>query len=117
MENRKKLIVLSSLAKDIVGVSLLVFILVSFQHEKKVIVGDKVTLCHLPPGNPTNHHLISVSVNAAASHLVHGDKVVCYRVEELDGLMLLVGGDESKIIKIWELKDANPANCCNYINY
>lgn len=33
----------------------------------------KVTLCHLPPGNPANPHTISVGEAAVASHLAHGD--------------------------------------------
>jgi hypothetical protein len=36
--------------------------------------GDgKVTICHRPPGNPSNAHTISVSVNAVPAHLGHGD--------------------------------------------
>jgi hypothetical protein len=34
---------------------------------------DKVTICHIPPGNPANAHLISVSENALDAHLGHGD--------------------------------------------
>ncbi len=33
----------------------------------------KVTICHVPPGNPNNAHTISVSTNAADAHLGHGD--------------------------------------------
>ena len=33
----------------------------------------KVDLCHLPPGNPENAHVISVSVDALDAHLAHGD--------------------------------------------
>lgn len=33
----------------------------------------KVTICHVPPGNPDNAHTISVSPNAADAHLGHGD--------------------------------------------
>ena len=34
----------------------------------------KVTLCHLPPGNPLNCHTLHVgSQNAADAHLRHGD--------------------------------------------
>ncbi len=33
----------------------------------------KVTLCHLPPGNPANSQTISVGEAAVASHLGHGD--------------------------------------------
>lgn len=38
-----------------------------------VQAGDKVTICHVPPGNPANHHTITVSVNALQAHLDHGD--------------------------------------------
>lgn len=36
--------------------------------------GDKkVTICHVPPGNPDNAHTITVSENALDAHLAHGD--------------------------------------------
>lgn len=35
--------------------------------------GKKVTICHVPPGNPSNAHTINVSVNALDAHLDHGD--------------------------------------------
>lgn len=33
----------------------------------------KVTLCHIPPGNPANSHTISVGPAAVKAHLAHGD--------------------------------------------
>jgi hypothetical protein len=33
----------------------------------------KVTICHVPPGNPTNYHTLEVSQNALQAHLDHGD--------------------------------------------
>lgn len=33
----------------------------------------KVTICHIPPGNPNNQHTISVSQNALPAHEAHGD--------------------------------------------
>ena len=33
----------------------------------------KVDICHIPPGNPENAHVINVSVNAVRAHLAHGD--------------------------------------------
>jgi hypothetical protein len=33
----------------------------------------KVTICHVPPGNPANAHTITVSENAVPAHLAHGD--------------------------------------------
>src|SRR5262245_7847464 len=36
--------------------------------------GDKVTLCHFPPGNPGSFHTITVSPSAAEAHIAnHGD--------------------------------------------
>ena len=37
--------------------------------------GSKVTLCHIPPGNPANAHLITVGAPAVKAHLRHGDVV------------------------------------------
>ena len=34
---------------------------------------SKITICHIPPGNPGNEHTISVSTSALAAHLAHGD--------------------------------------------
>lgn len=33
----------------------------------------KVTLCHVPPGNPANAHTITVGAPAVKAHLAHGD--------------------------------------------
>src|SRR5262245_632952 len=33
----------------------------------------KVTICHIPPGNPSNAHTITVGAPAVAAHLAHGD--------------------------------------------
>lgn len=34
---------------------------------------DKVTVCHIPPGNPENAHVIVVGAPAVPAHLDHGD--------------------------------------------
>ncbi len=36
---------------------------------------NKVTICHLPPGNPSNEQTIEVSINAVKAHLAHGDRL------------------------------------------
>jgi hypothetical protein len=37
---------------------------------------DKVTICHIPPGNPENAHTIVVGAPAVPAHLAnHGDSV------------------------------------------
>lgn len=35
--------------------------------------GQKITICHLPPGNPGNAHAITVDVHAWPAHEAHGD--------------------------------------------
>jgi hypothetical protein len=42
---------------------------------RKAWAADKVDICHVPPGNPANVHLINVSTNAIPAHLRHGDAV------------------------------------------
>ncbi|WP_375760325.1 hypothetical protein [Corallococcus exercitus] len=38
--------------------------------------GDgRITLCHIPPGNPANAHTITVGAPAGAAHLRHGDRL------------------------------------------
>jgi hypothetical protein len=34
---------------------------------------DKITICHIPPGNPDNAHSITISESAVPAHLAHGD--------------------------------------------
>ncbi len=35
--------------------------------------GGKITICHVPPGNPDNAHAITVAAPAVDAHLAHGD--------------------------------------------
>ena len=36
----------------------------------------KVTICHIPPGNPDNRHTITIGAPAVAAHVVeHGDYI------------------------------------------
>ena len=36
---------------------------------------DKITVCHVPPGNPRNAGEICISRNAVPDHIAHGDKL------------------------------------------
>ena len=36
---------------------------------------NKITLCHIPPGNPENAHTITVGESAVIAHIAHGDKL------------------------------------------
>jgi hypothetical protein len=41
----------------------------------QVAAATNATICHAPPGNEANAHLITVSENAVPAHLSHGDFV------------------------------------------
>lgn len=46
----------------------------------------KVPLCHIPPGNPYNAHIINIDEHAVSAHLAHGDQLgTCPRPECLGG--------------------------------
>jgi hypothetical protein len=71
-----------------------------------LVFSDKVTICHIPPGNPANAHNITISSSALKAHLGHGDVlgacpyptpiidviVITATVEYLDGIVIDVGG-------------------------
>ncbi|MFL5742318.1 MAG: lectin-like domain-containing protein [Flavisolibacter sp.] len=45
---------------------------------------EKVMVCHIPPGDPANSHVICVSPNAVPAHLTeHGDMLVSCEIESL----------------------------------
>jgi plastocyanin len=39
----------------------------------KKLISDKVTICHIPPGNPENPQTLEISPSALQTHLNHGD--------------------------------------------
>ena len=49
---------------------------------------EKVSICHYPPGNPANMHVITVGSPAVKAHLAHGDKLVADGCADTHG-----GGD------------------------
>lgn len=53
---------------------LLLIIVFSLSFSVSASKNNKVTICHIPPGNPDNAHTIIVSENAAQAHFAHGDE-------------------------------------------
>jgi hypothetical protein len=52
-----------------------IFTIPSFSQMAQAAPDPKITICHLPPGNPENIQTISVGPSAIQSHLDHGDLV------------------------------------------
>ena len=46
---------------------------------------DKVEVCHIPPGNPENTHVIVVGASAVPAHLAHGDSANTSNSTDFDG--------------------------------
>ena len=45
---------------------------------------DKITICHIPPGNPGNCQEITISVKALDTHIDHhGDQLICHDQQEI----------------------------------
>jgi hypothetical protein len=47
--------------------------------------GDKVAICHAPPGNPDNEHTIVVAPSALDDHVSHGDELEACDGDLVDG--------------------------------
>jgi len=45
------------------------------RNEGKRPNGDKIAVCHIPPGNPSKAHTITVGERAVDRHLAHGDEI------------------------------------------
>lgn len=80
-----------------------------------VIIGTGGTICHIPPGNPSNAHTINVGGGAVAAHLRHGDTVgecpdgVDTRIDDTEaGLAIFVHEDDQQV-QIYGNCDGN--NC------
>jgi len=60
--------------KRILFVLFVLIVCMALSESPALLAGpQKVLICHVPPGNPANAHVISVSANAVAAHLAHGD--------------------------------------------
>ena len=78
---------------------LIVIAAVSFSFKA---ANDKITICHVPPGNPGNCHEITISMNALQTHLNHGDTFYCENQKQYDDVKALVQanpGSNAQIVK------------------
>jgi len=55
---------------------------------------DKVTLCHIPPGNPDNVQIINVGNPAYDAHMAHGDKA-CESPDEIPVILIASSSNAS----------------------
>lgn len=63
---------------------------------------EKISVCHIPPGNTLNCHEINISMNALDAHLEHGDLIFCQRHDDYPMLLDKVHGQKDRIIKTYE---------------
>ena len=56
---------------------------ITVNYAKTVVEEEKITICHHPPGNPTNTQVIEIPLSAWTAHQAHGDNLgPCPVVEE-----------------------------------
>ena len=80
--------------------------------------GERVTLCHVPPGNPDNQHTIAVDADDVGDHLAHGDYLGACDPELLDDVdedvdaELLEDEDDEgdEHVTLCHVPPGNPAN-------
>ena len=68
----------------------------------------KVSVCHIPPGNPTNARIIEVAASAVPAHLAHGDALgVCLIITEVMYAPTTAQGGDTKGEYV-ELRNVGP---------
>jgi hypothetical protein len=59
----------------------------------------KITLCHVPPGNPSKSHSISIASPSVSAHLAHGDYLgTCDDSDDDTNDHPILGFDKAKVI-------------------
>jgi hypothetical protein len=67
----------------------------------------KVTICHIPPGNPSQRQTITVDQSAVSAHMAHGDSmgacsgVTQSYIESLPTCAAIVGAGSSTVTGVW----------------
>lgn len=51
---------------------------------------NRITICHIPPGNPGNCHEITISMNALQAHLGHDDTFYCTNEDQYNNVVNIV---------------------------
>lgn len=92
MKNVTAFIMASSKAKIISLAILLLIGLSGFNNN------DKITICHVPPGNVDNCHEITISRSALQTHLDHGDRLYCNKESDFADYLKLVDNNQSLLI-------------------
>jgi hypothetical protein len=85
--------------------------------------GNKVQICHIPPGNPENAHEIYVGEPSVEAHLAHGDKLGTCEVSNPGGNPIVAEkpasgnlydnyrcGNNDKKVLICHIPPGNPEN-------
>jgi hypothetical protein len=58
----------------LLGIIVIAFVFTS-NTQKNNQANEKITICHIPPGNPENAHAIEINIHAWPAHEAHGDVI------------------------------------------
>ncbi len=68
---------------------------------------DGVELCHVPPGNPENHHTITIASVAVDAHLAHGDYLGPCTEPVEDLILSSLCSDDPALQRQWRIRNSN----------
>lgn len=75
----------------------------SFGFKPAGVTPDKITICHLPPGNPSNCQEITISLKAFEAHMDHhDDALVCHNQNELEFYKKNAQKTGMRLIIVWQ---------------
>lgn len=95
----KKLITLQVMSSKAKITSLAIVIIIGLSSFNN---NNKITICHVPPGNPGNCHEITISLNALQTHLNHGDMLYCENESDYNEKLALIGdNNKESLVKLY----------------
>ncbi len=63
------------------------------------VTPNKITICHLPPGNPDNCQEITISLKAFEAHMNHhDDALVCHNQQEVAFYIMVATTNKMQLI-------------------
>jgi len=85
--------------KKIISACIVLLAVIGFSFKPAGVTPEKITICHMPPGNPSNCQEITISVNAFETHMDHhDDALVCYNQNELEFYQHLATTNKMRLV-------------------
>ena len=89
--------------KKLISACIVLLVVIGFSFKPAGVTPEKITICHLPPGNPGNCQEITISVSAFETHMDHhDDALVCYNQDEFEFYQTLSTTYKMKLVMAYD---------------